>query len=273
MRREVTDEDITRLTEIRIKRISAYNRFKADEKIKQIEADIAAVKHDLAHLIDYAIKWFETLQEKYGKGRKRRTSFDEIEQINVAKVVATNQRLYVDREGGFIGLNWRQHEFLSECSTLDQVLCIMADGSLKVTKVADKVFMGRNILHATLFNKDGPPEYFTLLYQDKKSGKCFAKRFIIGGVTRDKLYSLTASPGSKVAYLDVTKNEPSMPSALRIQLSGRCSARVKDFEFDLSQMSIGTRGAKGVTVTKYPVRKVTKVLGAGETDTSTNAAE
>ena len=273
LRREVTDEDITRLTEIRIKRISAYNRFKADEKIKQIETDIAAVKHDLAHLIDYAIKWFETLQEKYGKGRKRRTSFDEIEQINVAKVVATNQRLYVDREGGFIGLNWRQHEFLAECSTLDQVLCIMADGSLKVTKVADKVFMGRNILHATLFRKEDAPEFFTLLYQDKKSGKCFAKRFTVGGVTRDKLYSLTASPGSKIVYLDITKNESSMPSALRIQLSGRCSARVKDFEFDLSQMSVGARGAKGVTVTKYPVRKVTKVLGAGETEPSTNAAE
>jgi topoisomerase-4 subunit A len=267
LRREVTDEDITRLTEIRIKRISAYNRFKADEKIKQIEIDITAVNHDLAHLNDYAIKWFVMLQEKYGKGRKRRTSFDEIEQINIAKVVASNQRLYVDREGGFIGLNWRQHEFLTECSLIDQVLCVMADGSLKVTKVADKVFMGRDILHVTLFVKDGPSEFFTLLYQDKKSGKCFAKRFTVGGVTRDKLYSLTATPDSKVVYLDVTKNESAMPNAVRIQLSGRCSARVKDFEFDLSQMSVGARGAKGVSVTKYPVRKVTKVLGAGETDT------
>jgi topoisomerase-4 subunit A len=267
LRRDVTDEDITRLTEIRIKRISAYNRFKADEKIKQIEIDITAVNHDLAHLNDYAIKWFVMLQEKYGKGRKRRTSFDEIEQINIAKVVASNQRLYVDREGGFIGLNWRQHEFLTECSLIDQVLCVMADGSLKVTKVADKVFMGRDILHVTLFVKDGPSEFFTLLYQDKKSGKCFAKRFTVGGVTRDKLYSLTATPDSKVVYLDVTKNESAMPNAVRIQLSGRCSARVKDFEFDLSQMSVGARGAKGVSVTKYPVRKVTKVLGAGETDT------
>ena len=266
LRREVSDEDITRLTEIRIKRISAYNRFKADERIKQIEVDIEEVKHHLAHLVDYTIKWYETLQSKYGKGRKRRTAFDEIEQINVAKIVANNQKLYIDREGGFIGLNWRQHEFLTECSMLDQVLCIMADGSLKVTKVADKVFMGRNILHVTLFRKEGPSEFFTLLYQDKKSGKCFAKRFTVGGVTRDKLYALTATPGSKVVYFDVTKNEAAMPSAVRIQLSGRCSARVKDFEFDLSQMSVGARGAKGVTVTKYPVRKVTKVLGAGETE-------
>jgi topoisomerase-4 subunit A len=264
LKREVTDEDITRLTEIRIKRISAYNRFKADEKIKKIEEDIKAVKHDLKHLVDYAINWFETLQEKYGKGRRRRTSFDEIEQINVAKVVATNQRLYVDREGGFIGRNWRQHEFVTEVSELDTILCIMGDGSLKVTKIADKVFMGRNILHVSVFKKDGPPEFFTLLYQDKKSGKCFAKRFTVGGVTRDKLYNLAASEGSKVVYFDATKNKDAMPDLLRIQLSGRCKARVKDFEYDLTEAKIGTRGAKGVTVTKYPVRKVTKVLGIGE---------
>jgi len=264
LQREVTDEDITRLTEIRIKRISAYNRFKADEKIKQIEEDIKGVQHHLAHLVDYAIKWFETLQEKYGKGRKRRTSFDEIEQINVAKVVAKNQRLYVDREGGFIGRNWRQHEFITEVSEIDNIMCIMGDGTLKVSKIADKVFMGRDILHVAVFKKDGPPEYFTLLYQDKKTGKCFAKRFTVGGVTRDKPYLLTASEGSKVVYFDVTKNQEAMPDLLRIQLSGRSKARVKDFEFDLTEANVGTRGAKGITVTKYPVRKVTKVLGVGE---------
>jgi topoisomerase-4 subunit A len=264
LKREVTDDDIVRLTEIRIKRISAYNRFKADEKIKGIEADIKQVKHDLKHLTDYAIAWFEMLQEKYGKGRRRRTSFDEIEQINVAKVVATNQRLYVDREGGFIGRNWRQHEFVTEVSELDNILCIMGDGTLKVSRIADKIFMGRNILHVTPFKKDGPPEFFTLLYQDKASGKCFGKRFTVGGVTRDKLYSLVASEGSKVVYFDVTKNEEAMPGQLRIQLSGRCKARDKDFEVDISGMKVGTRGAKGITLTKWPVRKVTKVLGNGE---------
>ncbi|MCF3648854.1 DNA gyrase/topoisomerase IV subunit A [Synoicihabitans lomoniglobus] len=268
LQREVTDDDITRLTEIRIKRISAYNRFKADEKIKQIETDIEGVKHHLANLIDYAIAWFESLQEKYGKGRKRRTSFDEIEQISVTKVIPANQRLFVDREGGFVGLNWRQHEFVTDCRPIDQVMCIMADGTLKMSKVADKIFMGRNILHVALFDKNGPPEYFTLLYQDKKSGKCFGKRFTLGGLTRDKLYPLVASEGSKVVYFDATKNESAMPGKLRIQLSGRCKARVKDFEFDLSEMSVGARGAKGVTVTKYPVRKVTKVLGAGEVEGS-----
>ena len=124
--------------------------------------------------------------------------------------------------------------------------------------------MGRNILHIFVFKKEGPPEFFTLLYQDKKSGKCFAKRFTVGGVTRDKLYLLTASEKSKVVYFDVTKNEEAMPDLLRIQLSGRCKARVKDFEFDLTEAKVGTRGAKGITVSKYPVRKVTKVLGIGE---------
>jgi topoisomerase-4 subunit A len=264
LRREVTDDDITRLTEIRIKRISAYNRFKADEKIKQIEADMKAVKHDLKHLTDYAIKWFETLREKYGKGRKRRTAYDEIEQISAAQVLVANQRLCVDREQGFIGLNWRQHETVGDCTVMDDVLCLMGDGTLKVSRVADKVFMGRDIRHVTIFQKDAPPEFFTLIYQDKKSGKAFAKRFTVGGVTRDKLYPIVASEGSKVVFLDVTKNEAAMPAKVRVQLSGRCSARVKDFEFDLSGLPVSTRGAKGLTVTKYPIRTVTRVLGGGE---------
>jgi topoisomerase-4 subunit A len=155
LRREVTDDDITRLTEIRIKRISAYNRFKADEQIKKIEDDIKQVKHHLKHLTAYAIAWFEKLQEKYGKGLKRRTQYDEIEQINAADVVAANQRLYVNREEGFIGLNWRQHEFFTECTILDDVLCFMADGTMKVARVADKVFMGREIIHIALLPKEG----------------------------------------------------------------------------------------------------------------------
>ncbi len=131
LRREVTDDDIVRLTEIRIKRISAYNRFQADEEIKRIEEGIRLVKHDLKNLTPYAIRWFEMLQEKYGKGRKRRTEYDEIEQISAAEVVSANQRLYVNREEGFIGLNWRQHDFVQECSILDNVLCIMGDGSMQ----------------------------------------------------------------------------------------------------------------------------------------------
>jgi topoisomerase-4 subunit A len=258
LRREVTDDDITRLTEIRIKRISAYNRFQADEAIKKIEDGIKEVKHHLKHLTPFAISWFETLQEKYGKPHKRRTTYDEIEQISAAAVVSANQRLYVNREEGFIGLNWRQHEFVTECTILDDVICFMADGSMKVARVADKVFMGREILHLAILPKEGDKAFYTMIYQDKASGKAFAKRFQVGGVTREKLYPLASSEGSKVVYLDVAKTEAGMPKKVEIILSGRCSARIKEFEFNLGELTVGSRNAKGLTVTQWPVRQVKK---------------
>ena len=256
LKREVTDDDVVRLTEIRIKRISAYNRFKAEEQIKKIEDEIKAVKHELKNLIPYAIKWFEKIQAKYGKGIKRRTSYDEIEQINAADVVATNQRLYVDRSGGFIGLNWRQHDFVKECTIMDSVLCFMRDGSLKVTKVADKVFMGRNIIHLDILPQDGDTHFYTMVYQDKASGKAFAKRFQIGGLSRDKLYPLVKSEGSKVLFFKVSKDEKSMPQTLHIGLDGRGGARIREFDFDLTKVPVSTRSAKGLTVSKWNIKSV-----------------
>jgi topoisomerase-4 subunit A len=259
LRRPVTDEDITRLTEIRIKRISAYNRFQADEALKKIEAGIKETKGNLKSLTAYAVAWFEMLQEKYGKGIKRRTQYDEIEQINAAEVVSANQRLYVNREDGFIGLNWRQHEFVQECTILDSALCIMRDGSLKVSKVADKVFMGRDIIHCGVFPKDGDLNFYTMVYQDKESGKAFAKRFQIGGLSRDKLYPLTKSEGSRVVYLDVSKTEKDMPKSLHISIDGRSGARVRELDFDLTPVPLSSRSAKGLTVTKWPVKDVKRV--------------
>jgi topoisomerase-4 subunit A len=259
LRRDVIDDDIARLTEIRIKRISAYNRFQADEAMKKTEAEMKEVKHHLKHLTDYAVKWFETLQEKYGKGHKRRTTYDEIEQINAAQVVSVNQRLYVNREEGFIGLNWRQHEFVQECSVLDSALCLMGDGSLKVTKVADKVFMGRNIIHCAVFPADGDKSFYTMVYQDGASGKAFAKRFQIGGLSRDKLYPLVPSEGSKVLYLDVSLTEKAMPQKLHISLDGRGGARVRELDFDLAAVPVSSRSAKGLTVTKWNVKGVKRV--------------
>ena len=256
LRREVTDDDITRLTEIRIKRISAYNRFQADEQIKRIEEDIRETKANLRNLTAFAVAWFEMLQEKYGKGLKRRTEYDEIEQINAAEVVSANQRLYVNREDGFIGLNWRQHEFVQECTILDSALTIMRDGSLKVSKVADKVFMGRDIIHCAVFPKDGDGSFYTMVYQDKESGKAFAKRFQIGGLSRDKLYPLVKSEGSKVIYLDVARTEKEMPKKLTIHIDGRSGARVRELEFDLTPLPVSSRAAKGVTVTKWQVKEV-----------------
>jgi topoisomerase-4 subunit A len=254
--RDVTDDDLTRLTEIKIKRISKFNRFQADEQIKKIEAEMKEVRHHLKHLTEYAIAWFERLQEKYGKGHKRRTTYDEIEQISAAAVVSANQRLYVNRAEGFIGLNWRQHEFITECTILDDVVCFMADGTMKVARVADKVFMGREIIHAAVLPKDGDTAFYTMIYQDKESGKAFAKRFQLGGVTREKLYPLAASEGSKVVFFDAAKKQEGMPASVEVELSPRCKARKKEFVFDLRTLSVGGRAAKGVTVTEYPIKRV-----------------
>jgi topoisomerase-4 subunit A len=258
LRREVTDDDITRLTEIRIKRISAYNRFKAEEAMKALEKELAQVKHDLAHLTEYTIAWFERLQEKFGKGVKRRTTSDEIEQISAASVVAANQKLYVQRAEGFIALNTRKDDFeyVQDVSPLDDVVAFMSDATCKLVRVAEKVFIAKDIQHLHVVPKDGDDRYYTIIYQDKESGKAFAKRFQLGGMTREKVYNLAASEGSKLVFFDETKNIESMPKAVTIYLSGRSAARVKDFLFDLSELTVGARGNKGVTVTQYPIRDV-----------------
>ncbi len=258
LRREVTNEDIVRLTEIRIKRISAYNRFQADEAMKKVETGIKETKAHLKNLTGYAIDWFENLQTKYGKGIKRRTSFDEIEQIDVSAVVSANQRLYVNRKDGFIGLNWRQHEFVTECTILDSVLAIMQDGSLKVSKVADKVFMGREIIHLALWPKEGDTNFYTLIYQDGESGKAFAKKFQIGGLSRDKLYPLAKSDKSRIVYLHIATTEKAMPKSLQVLLDGRSGARVRELDFDLTRVPVSTRTAKGLTVSKWTIKDVKK---------------
>ncbi len=256
LRREVTEDDITRLTEIRIKRISAYNRFKADEAMKKIEEEMKAVKKDLKNLTAYAVAWFEMLQEKYGKGHKRRTSYDEIAQIDASAVLSVNQRLYVNRKDGFIGLNWRQHDFVTECTIADNVLCIMRDGTLKVAKVADKVFMGREIIHISIWPRDGDQNFYTMVYQDGESGKAYAKKFQIGGLSRDKLYPLAKSEKSRIIYLKISATEKEMPQTLHVAVDGRSGARVRELDFDLSRMPVSSRSSKGLTITKWSVKDV-----------------
>jgi topoisomerase-4 subunit A len=196
------------------------------------------------------------LQSKYGKGIKRRTSYDEIEQIDVSKVVSANQRLYVNRKDGFIGLNWRQHEFVTECTIYDSVLTIMEDGSLKVLKVADKVFMGRDIIHCAIWPKDGDTHFYTMIYHDGESGKSFAKKFQIGGLSRDKLYPLVKSEGSHIIWLHVARTEKDMPKMVHVALDGRSGARVRELDLDLAALPVSTRTSKGVTVTKWPIKDV-----------------
>jgi len=257
LRREVTDDDITRLTEIRIKRISAYNRFQADEAIKKIEEGIRETKANLRKLTDYAVAWFESLAEKYGKGLKRKTSYDELEEIKASEVVTANQRLYVNREDGFIGLNWRQHEYVCDCTILDSVLTIMGDCTLKVTKVsAEKTFMGLDIRHVAVWPADGDTKFYTMVYRDGPNGKTFAKKFQIGGLSRDKLYPLAKSEGSKLVWLHVADREKDMPKSIHLSLDGRSGARVREIDFDLTPISVSTRTSKGLTVTKWAVKEV-----------------
>jgi len=257
LRREVADEDIVRLTEIRIKRISAYNRFQAEEVMKKIQEGIKETKSHLKNLTGYTVEWFEMLQAKYGKGIKRRTSYDEIAQIDASQVVSANQRLYVNRKDGFIGLNWRQHDFVTECTILDSVLCILKDGSLKVAKVGEKVFMGREIIHIAIWPKEGDTSFYTMVYQDGGTGKAYAKKFQIGGLSRDKLYPLVKSDKSRVIYLHIAAAEKEMPRSLEISLDGRSGARVRELEFDLSRVPVSGRTSKGLTITKWPIKDVT----------------
>ncbi len=257
LRKPVTDDDIVRLTEIRIKRISAYNRFQADEAMKKIEEGIKETKANLRKLTEYAVAWFEMLAEKYGKGIKRKTSYDEIEQIDASEVVSANQRLYVNREDGFIGLNWRQHEYVTDCTILDSVLTIMGDASLKVTKVsADKTFMGLDIRHVAVWPKEGDTRFYTMIYRDGPEGKTYAKKFQIGGLSRDKLYPLAKTEGSKVIFLEVSDKEKDMPKSVHISLDGRSGARVRELDFDLTPVPVSTRTSKGLTVTKWSIKEV-----------------
>jgi topoisomerase-4 subunit A len=174
-------------------------------------------------------------------------------------VVSANQRLYVNRKDGFIGLNWRQHEFLTECTILDSVVAIMKDGSLKVSKVGDKVFMGREIIHCAIWPKDGDTNFYTMVYQDGETGKAFAKKFQIGGLSRDKLYPLVKSENSRIVYLHISPTEKGMPKTIHVSLDGRSGARIRELDFDLTRLPVSSRSSKGITVAKWPVKEVKEV--------------
>ncbi len=254
LRREVSDDDIVRLTEIRIKRISRYNRFKADEAIRRIEEEMAEVKKHLKQLTRYAIAWFKKLKEKFGAGRERRTVNEEIETVSAADVVLVNEKLYVNREEGFIGLGLKKDEFVEDCSAIDEVICFMGDGTMKVSKVADKVFMGKEILHVAVFKKDDPAVY-SMAYKDGGSGRTLAKRFKVSGITRDKVYELTkGAEGSKVYYF--SKGTEDEAPKVTVKLSGRSKARIKKFDFEFASIAVKGRGSAGNILTKWPVLRI-----------------
>ncbi len=253
--RELTDEDVTRLTEIRIKRISKYNAFKADEKIRQLLEELAETEHHLANLTDYAVAWFEMLREKYGTDKQRKTVITSFENIQAAAVVANNAKLYVNRKEGFIGMGLKKDEFVCDCSDIDDIIVFRKDGKFQVVRIADKVFVGKNIIHVAVWKKGDDRTTYNMIYVDSKTGRSYAKRFNVTAITREKEYDLTGgAPNSRVLYFSANPNGEA--ELVTIMLSPTCTARIKTFDYGFADLAIKGRSSKGNIVTKYPVKKI-----------------
>lgn len=255
--RELTEDDITRLTEIRIKRISKYNAFKADERITELEAELEQVKYDLAHLTEYAVAYFQRILEKYGKGKERRTEITSFDTIERAQVVANNAKLYVNYKEGFVGTGLKKDEFVTDCSDIDDIIVFRKDGIFQVVRISDKIFVGKDIIHIAVWKKGDERTTYNLIYVDGKSGRSMAKRFNVKAITREKEYDLTkGEKGSKVLYFTANPNGES--EVVTINLSQGSSARNKVFDYDFGELSIKGRTSQGNIVSKYPIRKITQ---------------
>ena len=253
--RKVTTDDIIRLTEIKIKRISKYNSYKADDIIKSIEFEIDEVKNHLANLIDFAINYFKQIKKKYGKGRERKTEIRNFDTIQASMVAAATQKLYVNREEGFAGTSLKKDEFVCDCSDIDDIIVFLEDGTLIITKVSTKTFVGKNIIHIDVFKKNDDRTIYNMVYRDGKKGKIFVKRFPVKGITRDKEYVLTkGSEDSKVLYF--TANPNGEAEIVKVSLRPRPKLRKLSFEYDFSELAIKARSATGNTLTRYQVRSI-----------------
>ncbi len=253
--RQVNDDDIARLTEIRIKRISKFDSDKANDRILDLEGKIAAVKNHLANLVEYAIDYFTNLKKKYGAGRERRTEIRIFDDIVASKVAIANEKLYINREEGFIGTSLRKDEYVGDCSDIDEVVIVRKDGNMVITKVAAKTFVGKDILYAAVFKKGDKRTIYNLIYQDGKTKISYMKRFAVTGVTRDKEYDLTAgSKGSSILYLTVNPNGEA--EVVTVHLRALNKLKKLKFDIDFSELAIKGRLSKGNIVTKFPIRKI-----------------
>jgi topoisomerase-4 subunit A len=254
--REVTRDDIIQLTEIKIKRISKYDSKKANERIKDIEIELEEVKNHLKNIIPFAVNYFRQIKKKYGKGRERKTEIRSFDTIEATKVVASNAKLYINYKEGFIGTGLKKDEFVCDCSDIDDIIVIRKDGVYLITRVAEKVFVGNDILHAQVFLKNDERTIYNVVYQDGKDGPLLAKRCAISGLTRDKEYNLTrGTPGSKIIYLSANPNG----EAEVIKVHHKPKPRLKKlvFEFDFGQIAIKGKSSMGNIVTKNAVHKIT----------------
>ncbi len=255
LKRAITREDILKLTEKPVRRIYRLDIDELNAQIKGLEAEIKQVKYDLANLVDFAVAYYENLLKKYGKGRERKTEIRQLEVIEAKQVAIANTRIYINREEGFIGTGLKRDEFLFECSDLDDIIVFTKRGIMKVVKVQDKVFIGKDILHAAVFQKNDERTTYNMIYADGKGGVSYAKRFNVTGVTRDKVYDLTKGDDkSKVHYLSVNPNGEA--EVVKIVLTPGSSARIKEFDFYFEELAIKGRTSIGNQVTKYPIKSV-----------------
>ena len=253
--REITTEDIVRLTEIKIKRISKFDTFKADELMRKLQEELKEVNHHLKNLTAYAIDYYRNLLQKYGKGRERKTEIRAFDTIEATVVAANNAKLYVNRADGFIGYGLKKDEFVCDCSDLDDVIVIRKDGVCVVSRIQDKGFVGKDILHVAIYRKGDERMVYNLIYLDGTSGKTMVKRFQVLAVTRDREYDLTkGTKGSKVLYL--TANPNGEAEIVTVYLTQGAKAKIKVFDYDFSSIEIKGRGAAGNILTKYPIRKI-----------------
>ncbi len=257
LRRQVTRDDLIRLTEIKIKRISKYNAFKAEEQIKRVEEEIEEVKNHLGHLIEYAINYFKQIKKKYGKGRERRTEIRSFDTIQANRVAVANQKLYVNRDEGFAGTSLKKDEYVTDCSDIDDIIVFREDGTFIVTKVAPKVFVGKNVVHIDVFKKNDDRTIYNMVYRDGRQGKYYVKRFAVKGVTRDKEYVLTrGTKDSKVVYFSANPNGEA--EVIRVNLRPKPKMKKTHFDFDFKELAIKGRSSQGNILSKTPVRNIVK---------------
>ncbi|MRR23002.1 DNA gyrase/topoisomerase IV subunit A, partial [bacterium] len=255
-RREITRDDIIKLTEIKIKRISKFDSSRADEHIRGIESELEEVANHLANIIPYAINYYRQIKKKYGKDRERRTEIRSFETIEATKVVAANAKLYVNRQEGFIGTGLKKDEFVCDCSDIDDIIVIRKDGTYLITKVAEKQFVGKDVIHVQVFLRNDTRTIYNVAYQDGREGPYYVKRCALTGLTRDKEYNLgRGTAATRILYLSANPNG----EAEVIRIFHKPKARLKKltFDFDFGELAIKGRSSMGNILTKNPIHKIT----------------
>ena len=254
--RAINDEDLQKLTQIPMIRITRFDSIKAEELMKELDEKIASVKNHLANLVDYAVEYFKNLKKKYGTGKERKTETKQLETIVATQVVMANEKLYVNREEGFVGTALKKDEFICDCSDIDDIIAFTKEGKMKVFKVADKVFVGKDIIHVAVFKKNDERTTYNMIYRDGPKGIIFMKRFNVTGVTREKEYDLgKGTPGSNVYWFTVNPNGES--EKVIVHLRAVPGLRKLQLDIDFAEMEVKARSAVGNIVTKYTINKVT----------------